>query len=315
VAKIHKQFPNGIPAPDPNTTLNTNQVMGASQGSSRSSGAGGTSSKTLGGDVLKAVAQAASTSATPGGRAWAQPRVVVPPEGQSGIPLVINTQGRLECQAKGPAQKKERTQKQLEAEYGPRVALMMANCDPRKDNIQKHSRLQSAVEQERAAKRQRRLAELEAMDDMEERMEAVMHTTVKAWKCQQCHTVTESDWARTECTKKGHIVLRADAKKTHWKCKGCPSTIFVLDRQLPDRCNRCTAMDWKQVPFSSRRAAPMPRDEFLPRGEELPFVNSLPTRATRRNWGLPEATCEGLGIKERRPKEDDYGGLENRFYD
>merc|ERR1719235_685253 len=124
------------------------------------------------------------------------------------------------------------------------------------------------------------------MDDMEERMEGVMHTMVKAWKCQQCGKVDDSDVARAKCTKLGHIVLTVEAKKTRWQCKGCKSVVWVLDRQLPDRCPRCTAMEWKQVSFSSRKAAPMPRDEFLPRGEELRFLNSGPTIATQRNWGV-----------------------------
>eukprot|EP00913_Durusdinium_trenchii_P029456 g27609.t1 len=74
----------------------------------------------------------------------------------------------------------------------------------------------------------------------------------------------------------------------------------VLGRQLPKGCARCGADTWKQVSLRKlRRRAPMERELLLPRGEELPFLNSIhiPESQLTRAW------------KPSKEAADDYEGL------
>ncbi|CAE7765355.1 mcm10, partial [Symbiodinium pilosum] len=74
----------------------------------------------------------------------------------------------------------------------------------------------------------------------------------------------------------------------------------VLDRQLPSNCRSCNGHNWKQVSLRKvQRAAPMERDLLLPRGEELPFLNSI---------HIPDLQSKAP-LKQGREAQDDYEGL------
>ncbi|CAE8583740.1 unnamed protein product, partial [Polarella glacialis] len=186
-----------------------------------------------------------------------------------------------------------------EEEFGKKVAVQMAlDVDPRKDLIRKQgSRFQGIVDQERKAKRDRRLAELEAEDDAQEKMEAVTSIKIGAYKCRQCAATFDSDATRVLCEEKGHTVVRVQVNRTRWECSGCRQSQDVLDRELPSHCRKCNAIAWKQVPLRRvKREAPMERDMLLPRGEELKFVNSV---------HIPGQQA----VNKFREASEDYSGL------
>eukprot|EP00929_Paragymnodinium_shiwhaense_P012912 TRINITY_DN120793_c0_g1_i1.p1 TRINITY_DN120793_c0_g1~~TRINITY_DN120793_c0_g1_i1.p1 ORF type:complete len:796 (+),score=151.65 TRINITY_DN120793_c0_g1_i1:114-2501(+) len=194
--------------------------------------------------------------------------------------------------------------RKFEEQFGKKAALAMGNkVDPRKDLVRKQgSRFESVIEEERSAKRDRELAQLEAQDEMAAKMEALMSLTVHAWKCEQCCKVTDSQQAKMLCEKDGHKLTQVKVEKTRWECRGCRFGVSSLDKELPAHCNRCNDSNWKQVPLNRTSKAPMPKDLFLARGEELPFLNSLPS--------MPGAPA---GVKRFREAEDDYGGLSKTF--
>eukprot|EP00427_Karlodinium_veneficum_P004462 CAMPEP_0169160068 /NCGR_PEP_ID=MMETSP1015-20121227/56230_1 /TAXON_ID=342587 /ORGANISM="Karlodinium micrum, Strain CCMP2283" /LENGTH=138 /DNA_ID=CAMNT_0009231665 /DNA_START=276 /DNA_END=688 /DNA_ORIENTATION=- len=134
----------------------------------------------------------------------------------------------------------EKNRKRLEAEYGPRIAAQLDVADPRKDLVrQQGSRFKDVVEQERNAQLLRRLSELESQDAIAEKMEAIKSIT-------------------------------------YWQCGNCSLSVYVLDRELPKDCGRCNAFQWKQIPLRKTAKVAMDRDLLLARGEELPFLNSIP---------------------------------------
>lgn len=189
--------------------------------------------------------------------------------------------------------------KKLEAQFGRRAAVQLTeSADPRKDLVrQQGSRFKGVVEEERAAKRRRRLAELEVQDAAAEKMEAIMSMKVQAFRCADCYLTFDFEQTKVACEAKGHKVSRLEAQKTRWECRGCAFAASVLDRNLPDRCQRCNSADWKQVSLSRvRAAAPMEKDFFLARGEELPFLNSIHIP------GMP-------GMKRFKEAREDYAGL------
>lgn len=257
VSQVRRQFPNGIPAPDPNTTLQPRQPLA---------------------EIQEPLAEAPARTVfkvTPGG-------------------------GRVQPRLGSPGRKRAAAMKSIEAQFGKKVALQLAAIDPRKDPIrQQVSRFQGMVDQEHAAKRDRQLAELEAQDEMQAKMEAMMHISVQAWRCSICSTLTDSDRARAACAAAGHVLAAVIAKKERWQCKGCSQEVTVLNRQLPAHCARCNGSSFRQVPLSRVRRATMDKDLLLPRGEEMKFVNSVPTAATQRNWRQP------------REAHDEYGSLDN----
>jgi len=202
-----------------------------------------------------------------------------------------------EAAAGQPERKTAAAQKRLEAEYGTRIAMQLRGLDPRKDLARKQgSRFQSVVEEERAAKRRRQLAELERQDAMAEKMEALMEITVQAWRCPECNITTESFKSKAVCEQQGHRLSQVEAKKTHWECKNCKWAQFVLNRDIPAHCVRCNGMLWHQVPLQRARRAAMERDMLLPRGEELPFLNSIPKPFKEIYSRVKEADDEYAGL-------------------
>jgi ribosomal protein S27AE len=189
----------------------------------------------------------------------------------------------------------DKNRKRLESEYGSRIAAQLDVADPRKDLIrQQGSRFKDVVEQERSAKLHRRLAELEAQDAIAEKMEALTSITVQAWRCVQCSLTTESHRAKALCEEEGHVVNSVSVQKTHWECGNCSLSVYVLDRELPHSCGRCNAVQWKQIPLRRVAKVAMDRDLLLPRGEELPFLNSLPGARTFKPVREPTDDYEGL---------------------
>eukprot|EP00747_Dinoflagellata_sp_TGD_P187541 gnl/TRDRNA2_/TRDRNA2_45257_c0_seq1.p1 gnl/TRDRNA2_/TRDRNA2_45257_c0~~gnl/TRDRNA2_/TRDRNA2_45257_c0_seq1.p1 ORF type:complete len:836 (+),score=136.94 gnl/TRDRNA2_/TRDRNA2_45257_c0_seq1:120-2627(+) len=199
---------------------------------------------------------------------------------------------------------KSAQKRKLEKEFGARIALQLTEMDPRKDWVRKQtSRFQSAVEQERAAKRHRVLSELEAQDCAVEKMEAQMFIAVSAWKCRTCLTTTDSDRTKAQCQSQGHQLVLCQVQKTRWECRSCKWSLSVLDRDLPPHCHRCNAMEWHQVPLQKAKRAPMERDFLLARGEELPFLGSF--GSVVRGGGAGPAWRP----MQSRAEQDDYAGL------
>lgn len=167
--------------------------------------------------------------------------------------------------------------KKMEADFGKGVAMAFKELDPRKDMVRNaESRFQFVVEEERTAKRMRRLHELEVQDAAEERLEAMITVTVQAWRCHTCHITTEMQQSKIMCEQQGHRVESVQAKRGRWECRGCAWSVQVLDGEVPAHCHRCNDSSWKQVPLHRPKRALMDKDLFLARGEELPFLNSLP---------------------------------------
>jgi len=163
----------------------------------------------------------------------------------------------------------------------------LVQVDPRKDSVRlQRSRHASLVDQERAAKRHRMLAEFEAQDAASEQMAAVMSVNVSAWKCQECKITFDSSRRHSDCISRNHSLTVCKAVKTKWECIECKVSVNVFDRDLPESCHACGGKGWRQLPLQGKaRTAPMERDLLLPRGEELPFLNSIsiPGRAAGRD--------------------------------
>ena len=116
---------------------------------------------------------------------------------------------------------KGRLAKKMESDYGRGAALAFKELDPRQDMVRTaESRFQCVLNEEQAAKRMRRLHELEAQDALEERKEAVITITVQAWKCKECNLTTESQQAKLLCEQNGHAVQSVQAKRGRWECRG-----------------------------------------------------------------------------------------------
>lgn len=288
--RIQRQFPAGIPEPDPNNPLrNCNPVVPPS---------GSASARNARIDGLLA-ATARSVPPTQTRRGFErQPQAA--PRGPT-TPIVMSASGLLAAAASAkksgaPAASVER--RRAQKEFGSRAAAQLDVADPRKDLVrQQGSRFAAVVEQERVAKRHRQLSELEAQDAMAEKMEAIMEMTVQAWKCQQCVVTTESQRAKAACEEQGHTLVQVTAKKTRWECKGCSFDVFVLDRAIPNACSRCHGFAFRPGPLrKASRAAPMEKDGLLARGEELKYINSIHIP------GAPPLT-------RHKEATDDYAGL------
>jgi len=274
--QILSLFPDGIPAPNPNRPMESRQHY----------------ERTLQ-DRLKASGSLGSSATLPS---------AAPPVTQVTMqrPAKAVSAKVPETAPEGKVKRGTNFQK-LESEFGRKAARQLAfNADPRFDVVRKQSsRFQSAAEQEQAAKRMRRLHELEALDAAQEMMEELKSMKVRAWRCKTCFTTFESMSQRQLCVEQGHTVSEKEATKTRWECAGCRHSEEVLDRQLPAHCRNCNRQSWKQVSLRKlRRAAPMERDLLLPRGEELPFLNSI---------HIPELSRAQL--KPVREAKDDYEGL------
>merc|ERR1712023_151397 len=135
---------------------------------------------------------------------------------------------------------------------------------------------------------------------MAEKMEAIMEISVQAWRCNVCCTTTESHRAKALCEEEGHAVTAVTAKKTRWECKNCSFDAHVLDRELPRQCGRCSGDAWKQAPLRRVAKVLMEKDMLLARGEEMPFLNSIPKMPHMQFSRFKEATYE-------------YGGLRSEF--
>eukprot|EP00930_Biecheleria_cincta_P038122 TRINITY_DN26195_c0_g1_i1.p1 TRINITY_DN26195_c0_g1~~TRINITY_DN26195_c0_g1_i1.p1 ORF type:complete len:656 (+),score=121.24 TRINITY_DN26195_c0_g1_i1:127-2094(+) len=307
--QILARFPGGIPPPTPNES--TSRVPGVSAASSqqvrasqnRTPNASSLSSMAAGLSVSggsKRFGKPASKKADP---AEANPGSLDRPPAASQHVISSNGSTAQKSQATNTKSSKKTVTpaefKKLEMEYGRKIALQLSNdADPRKNMIRmQSSQFKGAVEEERDAKRMRRLAELEQQDDAQEKMAALTFMMVQAYRCRDCSRLYDSGKQRAFCHERGHVVTEVQAKKTRWECANCKWSEEVLDRELPPHCNRCNGLVWKPAPLRRiRREAPMEKDLFLPRGEELPFVNSI---------HIPG--CKPL--ERRKEAKDDYDGL------
>lgn len=280
-------FPDGIPAPDPNRPMESRmQFERASFEALRRREVGGAG-----------VPSAPPTPSPP--QNLAQSKGVSKDNREySGKTCAISAPAAQATAPPPPAV----SIRQLESDFGRKVARQLAfKADPRLDVVrQQSSRFQSAMEEERAAKRMRRLHELEAMDAAQEVMEEIKSMKVRAWRCANCFSTFESFDQLKSCQEKGHKVTEKEATKTRWECGSCRHSEAVLDRQLPSYCRSCNGCNWKQVSLRKvPRAAPMEKDLLLPRGEELPFLNSI---------HIPDVISKAPP-KQAREAHDDYEGL------
>jgi len=179
----------------------------------------------------------------------------------------------------------------LDSDLG--ISEAIVPVDPRKDSVRlQRSRHASLADQERTAKRHRMLAEFEAQDAASEQMAAVMSVNVSAWRCQECKTTFDSSRRHSDCLSQNHSLTVCKSVKTKWECIGCKVSVSVFDRDLPDGCHACGGKGWRQVPLQGRpRTAPMEKDLFLARGEELPYLNSIsiPGKGASRGHTTEEA--------------------------
>jgi len=294
--RIQRQFPAGIPEPDPNNPLQNRALVVPPSGSASDRNA----------RIDGLIAASARSMAPPQPRRGFERQTQAAPRAPT-TPIVMSASGQLSASgisglatfAKkpgAPAASVER--RRAQKEFGSRAAAQLDVADPRKDLVrQQGSRFAAVVEQERVAKRHRQLSELEAQDAMAEKMEAIMEMTVQAWKCQQCVVTTESQRAKAACEEQGHTLVQVTAKKTRWECKGCSFDVFVLDRALPNACSRCHGCAFRPGPLrKASRAAPMEKDGLLARGEELKYINSIHIP------GAPPLT-------RQKEATDDYAGL------
>eukprot|EP00927_Polykrikos_kofoidii_P035484 TRINITY_DN30035_c0_g2_i1.p1 TRINITY_DN30035_c0_g2~~TRINITY_DN30035_c0_g2_i1.p1 ORF type:complete len:747 (-),score=76.35 TRINITY_DN30035_c0_g2_i1:116-2260(-) len=294
----------GIAAPDPNNPLARARAEGAERSSQQSPTVQKTSPKSIAAVVAEAkgIAGAGKDTGIPVGRSWAKTQraeMIGNDASSQPSPLIGSTAGKADSMnGKDVAAHSKQTPanvKKLAAQFGNKIALKITQIDPRKDSVrQRTSRFQSVVEDERAAKRHRQLSELEAQDEAAAKMEAVMSISVPAWKCSECNLTSESRTGRGLCEKKGHSVLDVMAERTRWECRNCNFSVPVLAKQLPSQCNRCNGTDWKQVSLRRTATASMEKDLFLPRGEELRFLNDIPG---------------GKHFKRQQEQADCYSGL------
>lgn len=312
VRKILRSFPQGIPAPNPN---NLTRELSAKPtipfpGSEERSAKG---PSLLSSFLTKTEAEKKAPQNRFGGGAVPS-RPKAPSVEVAASTVAANDKGgsqelpasgiSVNDKGKGPKVKAKKgvTKSMIqkwEAEFGKKIALQLAaDNDPTKDLVRmQNSRFQGVIEQERAAKRARRLEELEVEDTAQEKMETLTFILVNAYRCQNCSTTYDSDRSRIACQEQGHNVNRLQVKRTRWECSNCRQSYDVLDRELPSSCSRCNGIAFKQVPLRrARSAAPMERDLLLARGEELPFLNSI---------HIP-----GLNASKRfKEAKDDYEGL------
>ncbi|CAK9040843.1 unnamed protein product [Durusdinium trenchii] len=279
--KILAMFPEGLPMVDPNRPMESRLHLEALKASHVGARPPATVHHTP-----TPLAKAESTSR---GAAPRQKRRGTTSDTGDGLPKTKTTSGA--------------SFQKLESALGRKAATFLsAGSDPRKDLVrQQSSRFQSAVEEERAAKRMRRLCELEQLDFAQEQMEELKSMKVKAFRCKSCYiTFDQGSRQRLWCQEQGHELISVEATKTRWECRSCRASEEVLGRQLPKGCARCGADTWKQVSLRKlRRRAPMERELLLPRGEELPFLNSIhiPELQGARAW------------KPSKEAADDYEGL------
>lgn len=241
---------------------------------------------------------AASKTATP---AAAEAEILL--VGSSG--KTAKTKDRSSEAKKGAA-----LRRQLEAQYGKRIAMQLMEADPAKDAIrEKKSRFQYAVEEEHRGKRNAMLAELEAQDSAQAKMEAMMSVNIMAWKCKQCHCHTDSDKSKAVCEHQGHTLTQVKVERTRWECRGCQWSLSVLNKEIPTHCHRCNGVCWHQVSLNHGRfkTAPMEKDMFLPRGDEMKFINSIPSSMLH---GAKK--FKGASVKEA---SDEYAGYTKNLFE
>lgn len=294
--RLQMQHPQGIPEPDPNNPLKNIGLDPSPKGAVRSS------ARPHGATLLAAASRA--TMPTSQRRRWEQPQAQV--QASEAPKIVLSASGAVapNCSIERAKQSTARSAsaeyKRNVKEYGTKVAAQLNVADPRKDLVRhQQSRFASVIEEEKIAKRHRHLAELEAQDAMAEKMEAITEISVQAWKCAECATTTESHKAKGICEDQGHSVTSVTAKKTRWECKSCSLDVFVLDRELPLQCGRCNGLAFKQGPLRRVAKARMEKELLLPRGEELPFLNSIPN-------SLFSTACRYKRFKEAT---DDYATM------
>jgi len=302
--QIQSLYPQGIPEPDPNNPLGNlpdrpaNHIAAVAIAQRCNAGGLSASARLLskpqsqqrGWERQQPKSQASST----GSSSTSAPVLLVSSDCKK-VEKRRNEDADEALRFKKKMTSAEKNRKRLEAEYGPRIAAQLDVADPRKDLVrQQGSRFKDVVEQERNAQLLRRLSELESQDAIAEKMEAIKSITVQAWRCVQCGVTTESHQAKTLCEEEGHVVNSVSAQKTHWQCGNCSLSVYVLDREIPKDCGRCNAFQWKQIPLRKTAKVAMDRDLLLARGEELPFLNSIPGSHT---------------FKRVREAADDYEGL------
>ena len=102
------------------------------------------------------------------------------------------------------------------------------------------------------------------------------------------HRCTTCDYfalrPRPECKEQGHDVREVKTKQRGFKCKQCKQHTTVLMKRLPDACTKCGSnSSWAEAGIRAERSAPLPSEEFMPRGEEHGrFRNSAPERTAER---------------------------------
>lgn len=261
-----------IPAPDPNRPM-TNAPMQLARPEATHRPAGSS---------LAQIADAIATSIAPVAAPRAAAALGKPNSAAGKAVKSRSSADQLPEQARKMLEK-DKAAKKMESEFGRSVALSFKELDPRKALVRHaSSRFQGAVDDERAAKRMRRLHELEMQDAAEERMEALKEITVQAFRCEKCQSTSESIQAKITCEQNGHTVVAVKAKRQRWECRGCLWSLVVLDGDVPSHCHKCNDSAWRQVPLHKARRSWMPKEEFLARGEELPFLNSLPNQQVNR---------------------------------
>lgn len=299
--RLQVRFPEGIPEPDPNNPLANVRQPPSRDASARTAHAATKPAwppTAAPPQLRRGLGQRPQPQAAPFG-GGAAPPIVLSSSGSlaagGGADIPGLSSGSSKQGAKSASVAKRRTEK----EFGKKVAMQLDVADPRKDLVRRQqSRFQAVVEQEKVAKRHRDLAELEAQDAMAEKMEAITSIAVQAWKCKECASTTESQRAKIFCEELGHSVTMVTAQKTRWECKSCSFDVSVLDRELPKQCNRCKSDVWRPVPLRRMAKKKMERDLLLPRGDELPSLNSIPT---------------GRSFTRFKEAKDDYAGLETSF--
>jgi len=299
--RLRADHPDGVPCPDPNQPWKRSQESVHKVPTSAS----------VRGATPKSMASMLHGGGGGGGGAASERRI---PPGKA--PPVISARVAAESGGAGKKQGAAKTTKDLaketkamEAQYGKRVAKQLAELAARGgggSTVRKQeSRFSHLVEEERAAKRQRKLAELEVKDKMAERMEQVKSINVRAWKCKQCRSTTDSLRCKQRCEELGHELKECFAKRTRWQCGGCGMALNVLDRELPNACQKCNGGAWKQVSMNPVKMTSMPKDQLLPRGEELPFLGSIPKSSIADN-----SVSGSFGEDRKKAAADDYAGMD-----
>ncbi|CAL5219574.1 g1434 [Coccomyxa viridis] len=149
------------------------------------------------------------------------------------------------------------------------------------DLKQTGTRYKAVIEDEEHERLDALLGTLQRKDEVQQRMEAITHLTVTAWRCATCNSTT--DKRRPSC--QGHEGKSVIVTKRWWTCAGCSHRFSTLGVKYPTkRCPnaRCSAPESEFIkagmaPSKSRckdgpgEAAQASREDFKARGTEHSF--------------------------------------------